>query len=496
MLVRKPRLARRSEGEPAAEPEREPRPQPRPRRRVAAVVALALGLTATSVVIGAGGGADSSTTASSTPLVTGGAPVDQLGTGNLAQGIESLQKHLKTRPKDATGWATLGAAYVEQARTSGDPTRYPQAEKAFTRSLALRPAAENDIALAGRAALAAARHDFPTALRASDRALRVNPYSERALSTRVDALVELGRYEEAERAVRLADQRRPGIPVFTRYAYVAELRGDVAGARRVLLRAADSAYSTADVAYVATALGQLAWSQGQYARALGHYKTALRADPDYLPALEGRGRTYAAQGGDQRALRDLDEVVRRFPLPGQLAALGELREVNGEKEKAAENYDLVATWTRLARANGVATDLESALIEADHGDAAEALKAARAEWSRRESVHTADALGWALYASGKHREALTYAKKATAASPGYRNASFLFHRGMIEHALGDERAARRDLRAALALNPGFSPTGARDARAALAELSGDTKAGKAGKNTNAAEDTDEPREGS
>ncbi|MEW1720314.1 tetratricopeptide repeat protein [Streptomyces sp. NPDC093109] len=473
MLVRKPRLARRTEGAPGPEPRPESRPERRPRRRVAAVVALAVGLTATSVVIGAGGGPDSSSTASSAPLAAG-APVERLGTGDLAQGIDSLQKHLKAQPKDATGWATLGAAYVEQARTSGDPTRYPQAEKAFTRSLKLRPADENDIALAGRAALAAARHDFTTALSASDQALRVNPYSERALSSRVDALVELGRYKEAERAVRLADQRRPGIPVFTRYAYVAELRGDVAGARRVLLRAADSAYSTADVAYVATALGQLAWSQGQYSRALGHYATALRADPDYLPALEGRGRTYAAQGSDKRALRDLDEVVRRFPLPGQLAALGELREAGGEKEQAAENYDLVATWTRLARANGVATDLESALIEADHGDAAEALKAARAEWSRRESVHTADALGWALYASGKHREALTYAKKATAASPGYRNASFLFHRGMIEHALGDERAARRDLRAALALNPGFSPTGARDARAALAELSGDT----------------------
>ncbi|MGX1885888.1 tetratricopeptide repeat protein [Streptomyces sp. NPDC055287] len=442
-----------------------------PRRwRVAVVVAMAAGLTAGSVAIGADG--ESARPGRDAPALVADAAVERLTAGDLAQGIDALHKHLRTQPKDAAGWATLGAAYVEQARTSGDPTRYPQAEKAFGRSLQLRPAGENDAALAGRAALAAARHDFGAALRQADRALRVNPYSERALSSRVDALTELGRYDEALRAVELADRRRPGIPVFTRYAYVLELRGDAKGARQVLLRAMESAFTSADVAYVATSLGQLAWSQGQYVRAREHYATALRADPQYVPALEGRGRAYAAQGETKRALRDLEDVVRRYPLPGQLAALGELQEAAGQRKQAEEQYRLVGAWTRLARANGVATDLESALVEADHGDAAQALKSARAEWSRRESVHTADALAWALHANGKDREALTYAKKATARKPGYRNASFLFHRGMIEHALGDDKAARRFLRAALDLNPGFSPTGAREAESALSGPAG------------------------
>ncbi|MEV7086153.1 tetratricopeptide repeat protein [Streptomyces sp. NPDC093085] len=481
MLVRKPHTARRREGEGGGEKARGAATTGAAtasataadaatagagrRRRVLTVMAVALAVTAASVALGARGDEDPGTRAA--PALAASVPVDQLTSRDLAQGIASLQKHLKDHPKDATGWATLGAAYVEDARTSGDPTRYPQAEKAFTRSLALRPADENDTALAGRSALAAARHDFPAALAQADRALRVNPYSERALSTRVDALVELGRYDEASQAVELADRRRPGLPVFTRYAYVQELTGDTEGARDVLLRALDSASSTADTAYVATALGQLAWSQGQYADALDHFGAALRADPQYLPALEGRGRTYAAQGRTEQALTALEEVVRRYPLPGQLAALGELQEVAGEPEKAEEQYQLVGVWTKLARANGVATDLESALIEADHGDPAEALKAARAEWSRRESVHTADALAWALHANGKDREALAYAKKATAATPGYRNAQFLYHRGMIQHALGDTGAARRDLTAALDLNPGFSPTGAREARDTL-----------------------------
>ncbi|MGW7054196.1 tetratricopeptide repeat protein [Streptomyces sp. NPDC054887] len=436
---------------------------------MAVLAAVTVGLTATSVAIGADGGPDR---AAPPPALAADVSAARLAAGDLGRGIAALHRHLREQPRDVTGWATLGAAYVEQARTSGDPTLYPRAEKAFGRSLKLRPAAGNDAALAGRAALAAARHDFATALSRADQALRVNPYSERALCTRIDALVELGRYDEAWQAARRADRRRPGLPVFTRYAYVLELRGDAGGARRVLLRALESASAPPDVAYVATSLGQLAWSQGQYGRARSHYATALRADPRHVPALEGRGRAYAAQGDTKRALKDLEEVVRRYPLPGQLAALGELYEVSGRTARAEEQYALVRTWTRLARAHGVATDLESALVEADHGDRAAALRAARAEWSRRESVHTADALAWALHADGQDERALEYARRATAGKPGYRNASFLFHRGMIEHALGDDGAARRHLGAALGLNPGFSPTGAREAKSVLARIGG------------------------
>ncbi|MCH0541598.1 tetratricopeptide repeat protein [Streptomyces sp. MUM 203J] len=394
------------------------------------------------------------------------------GSGRPDHDVRALQRHLGERPGDAAGWSALGLAYVEQARTGGDPTRYPQAEKAFARSLRLRAAEDNDAALAGQAALAAARHDFTSALRLADRALRVNPYSERALSTRVDALVELGRYGEAREAVELADRRRPGVPVFTRYAYVQELHGDADGARRVLTRALGSAFTTGDRAYVATELGHLAFGRGRFQEALRHYATALRAEPGYLPALEGRGRARAALGRTGPALRDLEEVVRRSPLPGSLASLAELYAADGQRARAEEQYALAGVWTRLARANGVATDLESALIAADRGDGAEALAAARSEWSRRHSVHAADALAWALHASGEDEEALVYARRATAASPGYRNALFLYHRGMIEHALGDTEAGSRHLREALELNPGFSPVKAREAKSVLAAPAG------------------------
>ncbi|WP_055564232.1 tetratricopeptide repeat protein [Streptomyces atriruber] len=437
-------------------------------RSAVAAVAIALVLTSGAVVISGGDGDDGA--GPSAPVAVGpAAPLDGLRGGDLDRGVEALRSRLHDRPKDFTSWATLGTAYVEQARTRGDPALYRAADRALDRSLKLRPG--YDAALAGRAAVAAARHDFRGALRYATDALAENPYGERALATRIDALVELGRYDEASRAADEADSRRPGVPVFTRYAYVRELRGDTRTARRVLERALDGSTAPGDVAYVSTALGQLAWRQGDYRSALRHCGAALRADATYLPALECRARAQAAQGRTAAAIAGLRDVVARQPLPGPVLALGELYEARGDTARAREQYRLVHAWAALARANGVDPDLDTALASADHGDRRVALRAARAEWERRRTVHTADALGWALHVNGRNEEALRYARRATAT--GFREAAFLFHRGMIERAVGDEGAARKSLASALRLNPGFSPVGAREARAALRSLGGD-----------------------
>ncbi|MER6525015.1 hypothetical protein [Streptomyces sp. NPDC001508] len=431
-------------------------------RAAGCAVLLAVALTGGAVAVGAARDGSPAPAAAVSAAVSPGL----LSGGDLDASVAALQAHLRAQPRDFAGWAVLGLAYVEQARVQGDPSRYPQADRALRRSLRLAP--DNDQALAGRAALAAARHDFTAALRHADRALARNPYSERALCSRIDALVELGRYEEASRAADTADARRPGVPVFTRYAYVRELRGDVGTARRVLERALAAAVTPGDVAYVATQLGHLAWNQGDYKTALAHYGRALAADETYLPALEGRARAQAASGDRAAAVRGLEAVVARSPLPGPLVELGELYEARGapgDAARARDQYALVGAWTSLARAGGVDADLDTALAAADHGDRAAALRAARAEWARRRSVHTADALAWALHVNGRDREALPYARRATAT--GYHNASFLHHRGMIELAVGDRREGRASLTAALRLNPGFSPLGAARARAAL-----------------------------
>ncbi|MFD4553848.1 tetratricopeptide repeat protein [Streptomyces sp. NPDC058469] len=423
---------------------------------------LAVAMTAGAIAIGAAENSGATGVAAASSAVS----PELLASGSLDASIASLQAHLRTQPKDFDGWATLGLAYVEQARTKGDPSRYPQAQAALQRSSKISPGNEN--ALEGRAALAAARHEFAEALTYADQVLKENPYSERALCSRIDALVELGRYADASKAADLADARKPGVPVFTRYAYVHELRGDVATARKVLEQALAAATSPGDISYVAGTLGQLAWNQGDYKTALNDYGRALAADENYLPALEGRARAQAALGDRAEAIKGMELVVSRYPLPQPLVELGELYEsrgAEGDKAKADDQYALVDAWIALARANGVNADLDTALAAADHGDVKSALKAARAEWARRHTVHTADALAWALHVNGLDKEALPYARQATAT--GYHNASFVYHLGTIELATGHKADGRAHLTKALKLNPGFSPLGAAKARKAL-----------------------------
>ncbi|MEU4745401.1 hypothetical protein AB0G02_33745, partial [Actinosynnema sp. NPDC023658] len=52
----------------------------------------------------------------------------------------------------------------------------------------------------------------------------------------------------------------------------------------------------------------------------------------------------------------------------------------------------------------------------------------------RQHVLVADALAWALHLNGRDEEALTFADRA--ASTGWHNAVFLYHRGVILAGLG------------------------------------------------------------
>jgi tetratricopeptide (TPR) repeat protein len=281
--------------------------------------------------------------------------------------------------------------------------------------------------------------------------------------------VELGRYEEAAAAARRADDVQPGLPSFARLSYLAELRGELTAASRLMGRALEAAgQRPSDIAFARLHLGDLARQSGDLDAAGKHYDAALAAVPSSVPGMVGRARVALARGDSAAALSLLEEAARRMPLPEHLLLLGETYESLGNQKEAAAQYAVVRATVALAGRQGVANDLETALFEADHGDPAVALAAARREWTRRHSVHAADALAWALHANGRDREALGYSRSATRL--GTRDSGFLLHRGMIQRSLGLRDAARRDLTAALRVDAGFSPLQLSRARQALATL--------------------------
>lgn len=387
----------------------------------------------------------------------------------LGDTIGSLQARLRELPTDWRSFASLGLAYVQQARVTSDPSYYPKAEGVLRESLRLNDE-DNYEALIGMAALAAARHDFAVALRYGQRAREINPYDGAVHGVIGDAQLELGRYDDAFATFQRMVDTEPNLASYARVSYARELRGDVSGAIEAMEAAREIAGTQADAAWASYQLGELYFNSGRIARASAEYRRGVAMDPAFLPSHAGLAKVAWAWGEVGRAIDRYTFVTQRYPSPEYVIALGDLYAAAGDREAAERQYDLVRVEERLFQASGVNVDLELALFEADHGDPASALRAAREEWRRRRSVHVADAMAWALYASGRYAEAAGYARRALAL--GRRNAVFLFHAGMIELELGRDDAARALLTRALRTNGYFSIPYAAVAERELAGLGG------------------------
>ncbi|SCD31648.1 Flp pilus assembly protein TadD, contains TPR repeats [Streptomyces sp. TverLS-915] len=394
-----------------------------------------------------------------------GPPVPR--TAARATDLATLQARVRDTPRDPEALGALGLAYVQKARTSGDPSYYPKAEAVLRRSLAAEKT-DNFTAMGGMAALEAARHRFADGLGWARRAVAANPWNATLYGTLADAYTQLGRYAEASDAVQRMVDLKPGTPSFSRASYAAELRGDTAAARGAMRRALDAANGPDDTSFARYYLSELAFGSGDAETALSEAEAGLRATPGAPSLLQARARARAALGRGQAATEDLSKAVQALPLPEYLVQLGELYESLGKHREAERQFAVFRAEQRLFAANGVALDSDAALFEADHGDPRRALPLARAGLRGRPFLDSHDALAWALHKNGRDREALTEADRALAL--GTRNALFTYHRAMILKSLGDKAAARTGLRTALATNPHFSPLHAPLARAALKEL--------------------------
>lgn len=313
-------------------------------------------------------------------------------TSSLQRTAESLQAKLRRTPQDAAAWARLGATHVELARVTFDPQHYSRADRALTESLRLKPDGNGE-AFIGRGALANAKHDFAVARDWGRRAVSALPDSAQAQGVLVDALTQLGDDAGAAVALQRMLDLRPGVTSFTRAAYHFELHGRLDEARGALERALESASSPEEAEFCRFHLDEL------------------------------KGRT------DEESLEVYRGLVSKVPSPEYLVKYGKALDKAGRPQEARAQYDLAL---RQLRALG-GDDLTAALIAADHGDPAEALRFAEKEWARRQSVFTADAMAWALYVNKRSAEALPYSDKAVAL--GWRDADVLRHRDAIMGSL-------------------------------------------------------------
>ena len=368
--------------------------------------------------------------------------------------IGRLQADVAARPSDSHPLALLGLAYAQRARETGDAAYVSRADRALRRAVKLEP--QDFEALTGLGGVALTRHRFRDALALARRALAAAPTTAAPQGVLGDALLELGRYDAAFAAFDRMAALKPNTSSYARVSYARELRGDVAGAIGAMELALDAAAGRPEAyAWTSVELGKLHWSVGRAARAASYYRLALAARPGYAPALDALARFEAARGRLGRAVALQRRAVEAVPLPGYVAQLGDLLAATGRTQEARQQYGLVAAIEKIQAANGSRIDLESALYRTDRGiRLGETLELARLAHVRRPSIAGEDVLAWALARNGRCGEARRWSQRSLRL--GTRDASFFFHRGMIERCLGRNADARHWFRLALDTNPHFS----------------------------------------
>ncbi|HET9323389.1 MAG TPA: tetratricopeptide repeat protein [Gaiellaceae bacterium] len=359
----------------------------------------------------------------------------------------------------------LGLRELDAARRTGAPSHYSRSEAALEQALARSP--EDVEALVGLASLEASRHRFRESLVLARRAQRLSPETAVTSAAVGDALVELGRYAEAFRAFDRFAEVKPGLAAYSRISYARELLGRTGPAIEAMRLAVDAAGDQGEpAAWTYTQLGKLSFSRGRLGAAAAEYRHALAALPGYVHALDALARVEAARGRLRRAIELERRAVEQAPLPQFVGALGDLYRADGRPGLARDQYRLVAAIDRLYAANGVATDLELALFNVDHGvRLRESLARARLAQQARPSIEADGVLAWALARNGRCGEARRFSQRALRL--GTIDAGKFFQRGMIERCLGHRAEARRWFRRALRTNLHFSLRWAPVAKRAL-----------------------------
>ena len=250
---------------------------------------------------------------------------------------------------------------------------------------------------------------------------------------------------------------RPSVASYARIAYARELLGDLRGARAAMQLAADAASRAARARRLGQASSSRSWisapgssdapSASCDSRSSCCPATCWRRSSSH--ASRRRAETSLARSASRSARPDA------VPLPQFVTLLADLDERAGNRARRRRQVETVGAIDRILAANGVRTDVESVVFDADHRIRPATLVArARAARAARPSILGDDALAWALARTGRCEEARSWSDRSLRL--GTRDPLLYFHRAEIERCAGNPAAARSWARRALALDPSFS----------------------------------------
>jgi len=378
---------------------------------------------------------------------------------NTQKAIAGMEDRLRKNPNETEIKLKLARAYMQEGRVTGDHNYYDALAFKLTNEV-LKADAENFEALCCKATLQASAHQFADALQTSEEAIKINPYNSFIYGVKCDALVELGKYDEAIKAGDKMVSVRPDIRSYSRISYLREIIGDYHGAIEAMKMALEAGYPGLEqTEWVRTYLGRLYEITGRLQIAEIYYQQALANRENYAPALAGLGRIEKAGKNYSKAIQlytNAANIVQDYSCHHELALLYRL---TNEKEKSGKEFqtalDLLMKHKHpTSEENGIGhnIDRELALVYTSMNENDKALNSAIAEYQRRpDNIDVNETLAWAYYNSSDYMNARIHILKALRTKS--KNAGLWYKAGLIFKATHYEDLGNKYLATALKINP-------------------------------------------
>jgi tetratricopeptide (TPR) repeat protein len=195
-------------------------------------------------------------------------------------------------------------------------------------------------------------------------------------------------------------------------------------------------------------LGNVALARREFTAAETAYVETIRLAPDRPAGHMALTRAYAMQGKTPAAIETLEAGLKKIPdNPAMVVTLAQLQSSSGDTAKARTTLE---AFVARNPANDLAVNNLAALISETETAPAQFEQAAKlAERFRNtDNPYFLDTLGRLQYQLGRFDDAVTLLQKAVKLAPDYP--VIRFHLGMALFKAGDVKAAKAQLREALA----------------------------------------------
>ncbi len=425
-------------------------PSPARRRSIAAMLPLAfatsLGLTPPAS--GQGGPKPSDTPAALLKPPPDEAPGQDGAPSNYVHSLDDsialFERRVDSKPSDANSWRYLGEFYEQKAEETGRLEWYAKAEQALRTSLKQLP--NNDRARTSLAAALCSRHKFGEGLEVIRDVAKRRPEEPDVLAILGDALLESGKYPEAQAVYESLMKRAPVPAVLSRVANLRDQQGRTDEAIALMKRAVEatrSAGSEKDVAWFTGRLAEITLLSGRIDEADALYRSIPKGVDAYHDATFALGRIQEGRGEIAGAIKSYRAAIEIGPDPHMLIALAELERRGDKTDVAKALEDRFRKIT--AESPEYRRDLASFLVNSGN-ERGRGLELAEFDYRERKDIFGTDTVAWARYRNGKiaeAREAIDLALRV-----GTKDASIAAHAGLICLAGSDEKNARIHLESA------------------------------------------------